>query len=53
MKIKAKTKYGRIVTIIAFVVKYNNTYAVTIESDGTLFEHKLDALTVLDEGLEG
>ena len=49
MNIKAKTKGGRLVTIIAFVAKYHQTFAVTIDILGRLSDYKLEDLTVLDK----
>ena len=48
MQIRAKTNTGRVVTIIAFVSRYNNTYAVTILPDGRLEDYPIENLTVID-----
>lgn len=48
MEIKAKTRYGQVVTIIAFVCRYNATYAVTVDQNGMLSDWSIKDLTVLD-----
>ena len=48
MKIKAKTRFDRPVTIVGFVVKYDLTWAVVIHENGTLAEYRLDDLIVLE-----
>lgn len=54
LKIKAKTKLDREVTIIAFVCKFDHeTYAVTIDERGRLFDYAIKDLTVIDTIEEG
>lgn len=52
MKIRAKTSFGTVVTIIAFVVKYDATYAVTIRANGTLWDYPIGDLTVLENDMK-
>ena len=49
MKIAAKNKYGDIVTIIGFVVKYDKTYAVVIRNNGSLWDYPISELTIINE----
>lgn len=48
MQIRARTSLGREVMIIAFVSRYNDTYAVTIDNNGRLWDYCIKELTVLD-----
>lgn len=48
MKIQAKTKLDKVVTIIAFVSRYNKTYAVTVDQNGRLWDYYIEDLTVID-----
>ena len=48
MQIRAETKTGRVVTIIAFVSRYSKTYAVNILPNGKLQDYPIEDLTVID-----
>ena len=48
MRIKAKTKWGAEVIIIAFVSKYNATYAAAIDKNGRIWDFPIEDLTVID-----
>ena len=56
MKIRAKVTYSavlsEVVTIIAFVTKYDCTYAVTVDSRGKLSDYPIEDLTVLENDMK-
>lgn len=52
MRIRAKTKF-RDVVIIGFVTRYNETYAVAIREDGSLWNYPIRELTITDTYLKG
>ena len=48
MNIRAEAPSGEFVTIVAFVVKQDQTYAITKLDSGRLTEYRINELIVLD-----
>ena len=49
MKIKAMTMFHDIVTIISFVTRNENIYAITVDKHGKLRPYQLEQLTVIEK----